>query len=122
MGHPKPDTAVDAATTFRVVLVIGVQDVEFVAKELSHFITCVSDKRLVLAEFEPQLLSQEASDVPLDSLSLHLRADKPQQEVIGVPDVPQAPEVRVSGVPRGKVLGLLREPSRLLPVTPLPGA
>jgi len=45
---------------------------------------------------------EEVPDLGLDPFRFRLRPGEPQQEVIGVPDVVQAPEVRVVGVPRGE--------------------
>src|SRR5208283_2584653 len=88
--------AIDAATTTMVVLLIGVQSNDLVAEEPCRLRSRMGNQRLLLGEFQFEQVTQESLQWPTEA----------EQEVIRIPDIPQAPEVGIVRIARRHLLGL----------------
>src|SRR3954471_7653 len=69
----------------------------------------VRDQGLVSREFQPEFITQEFSDPPLDLLGLFLGSDESEEEVIGIPDITES---SISGV---KFVFRRTDPPKLAP-------
>jgi len=96
--HTEPHSAIDAPPTVVVVLRIILHGSDGVAEKSGLLIPRVGDERLGSREVQLELFLQERSDFPLDLFGLLLGSAEPEQEVVGISDVPQPSEVRVCGV------------------------
>jgi len=98
--------AIDAATTTMVVLLIGVQSNDLVAEEPCRLRSRMGNQRLLLGEFQFERVTQESLQLKLDLFGLLPWPTEAEQEVIRIPDIPQAPEVGIVRIARRHLLGL----------------
>ena len=92
--------------TTMVVLLIGVQGNDLVAEEPCCFRSRMGNQRLLLGEFKFERVAQESLQLKLDLFGFSPWSTEAEQEVIRIPDIPQAPEVGIVGIARWHVLGL----------------
>jgi len=88
-GHPQTNHAVNGASSTGVLGVV-LHDVHLVAKEARGLSSRVGDQRLGLGEFQFELLTQELTDLSLDLLGFCPWPEESKQEIVGIPDIPQA--------------------------------
>jgi hypothetical protein len=105
-GDLQSRCAIDAALTAVVMLAIGVQGDDLIAEESCRFRAGMGDQRLVLREFKLESALQELLQMLFDLLGFCPWTTETEQEVIRIPDVPKAAEVRVVGVTGGHALSL----------------
>jgi hypothetical protein len=105
-GDLQPGCAIDTAMTAKVVLLIGVQGDDLVAEESCRFRSRMGDQRLLPGEFELERVVQESPQLKSDLFGLLPWPTEAEQEVIRIPDIPQASEVGVVGITRGHSLCL----------------
>ena len=89
-----------------VVLLIGVQGDDLVAEETCRLRSGMGDQRLLLGEFQLERVVQESLQLQLDLFGFLPWPTEAQQEVIRIPDIPQASEVGIVGIAGGHLLGL----------------
>ena len=98
-----------------ISLGIFLERVDFVVKKSRRFCPCVSEQGLSLGEFELEFLLQEHAKLLLDFFCFCFGTDEAEAKIIGVPYVPEPPEILIAGVNRGHLLGLFRpQPGGLL--------
>ena len=82
---------------------------DLVAEEPRRAGAGVGDQRLCLGQLQLELLLQELGEATFDLLGFGLRSGEPEQDVIGVSDVPQPPVARIVGILAGEAALLLAQ-------------
>src|SRR4051812_49190886 len=113
-GHFQCDLSVEATVPPASLVLLEGADV--VAEEARVLRSRMRDQGLRLGQLQPELVVQELANPSLDRLGLLPWPDEPQQEVVGIAHVPQAPEIRVVQHHRRGSLHLLAQASGLLGV------
>ena len=96
-------------------------DGDLVAEEPRRAGAGVGDQRLVLGQFQLEVITQELREARFDLLGFGLRSGEPEQGVVGVPDVPQPPVARIAGILARQAAQLLAQRPRLGTVSALAG-
>jgi hypothetical protein len=95
-GHAQPDGAVDRATA--TVFSGAVLNGDLVAEEPRRAGAGVGDQRLLLRQFQRQVVGEELSEAGLDLLGFGSGADEPQDGVVGIAHVSQSSIAGIVGI------------------------
>jgi hypothetical protein len=100
-GHAQADYAVDrSAAAGELVLVV--LDGDLVAEEFRRSGSPVGYERLVLGEFQLEIITQERCEACFDFLCFGLRPDEPEQVIVRVPYVAQPSIARIVKILAGQ--------------------
>jgi hypothetical protein len=98
-----------------------VLDGDLVAEEGRCLGAGVRDQRLVLVEFQLEVITQELSEALLDLLGFGSGSGESEEVIIRVPDISQPPVPGITRVPARDPAPLRAQPPRCGAVTPPPG-